>query len=70
MIDNILNKCNEPMRNICIVAGARPNFIKVAPIIRAIERVIGERRDVGYRLENTGGESPVGIFRRGYGCDD
>ena len=24
--------------NICIVAGARPNFIKVAPLIRAIER--------------------------------
>ena len=24
--------------NICIVAGARPNFIKVAPLIRVIER--------------------------------
>ena len=23
-------------KNICIVAGARPNFIKVAPVIRAI----------------------------------
>ena len=26
------------MRNICIFTGARPNFIKVAPLIRAIER--------------------------------
>jgi len=25
-------------RNICIVAGARPNFVKVAPLIRAIQR--------------------------------
>lgn len=24
------------MKKICIVAGARPNFIKVAPVIRAI----------------------------------
>jgi len=61
VIDNILNKCNEPMRNICIVAGARPNFIKVAPIIRAIERVIGERRDVGYRLVYTGADTDATI---------
>ena len=26
------------MKNICIVAGARPNFVKVAPLIRAIEK--------------------------------
>lgn len=26
------------MRNICIVVGARPNFVKVAPLIRAIEK--------------------------------
>ena len=49
------------MRNICIVAGARPNFIKVAPIIRAIERVIGERRDVGYRLVYTGADTDATI---------
>ena len=24
-------------KNICIVAGARPNFVKVAPLIRAIK---------------------------------
>ena len=27
--------------NICIVAGARPNFIKVAPLIRAIRKTEG-----------------------------
>ena len=25
-------------KNICIVAGARPNFVKVAPLIRAIQK--------------------------------
>ena len=25
-------------KNICIVAGARPNFVKVAPLIRAIKK--------------------------------
>lgn len=29
------------MKNICIVAGARPNFIKVAPLIRAIDNAQG-----------------------------
>lgn len=29
------------MKKICIVAGARPNFVKVAPLIRAIERTAG-----------------------------
>ena len=33
-------------QNICIFTGARPNFIKVAPIIRAIERT----PDMGYQL--------------------
>lgn len=27
------------MKKICLVVGARPNFVKVAPIIRAIERI-------------------------------
>ena len=27
-----------PKRNVCIVAGARPNFVKVAPLIRAIDK--------------------------------
>ena len=29
------------MKRICIVAGARPNFVKVAPLIRAIEATEG-----------------------------
>ncbi|MBQ8701395.1 MAG: UDP-N-acetyl glucosamine 2-epimerase [Prevotella sp.] len=39
--------------NICIVAGARPNFIKVAPLVRAIQRTEG----IGYQLVYTGAES-------------
>lgn len=38
------------MKKICIVAGARPNFIKVAPLIRAIEKT----DDICYRLVYTG----------------
>jgi len=29
------------MENICIMAGARPNFVKVAPLVRAINKVEG-----------------------------
>ena len=29
------------IQKICIFTGARPNFVKVAPIIRAIERAAG-----------------------------
>ena len=42
--------------NICIVAGARPNFIKVAPVIRAIENARSHGRDIGYTLVYTGAE--------------
>ena len=31
------------MKKICIVAGARPNFIKVAPVIRAIRNAQEKR---------------------------
>ena len=40
--------------NICIVAGARPNFIKVAPIMRAIENAKAHGRDVDYTLVYAG----------------
>ena len=43
--------------NICIVVGARPNFIKVAPIIRAIAKAHEEGRDISYKLVFTGGEN-------------
>jgi UDP-N-acetylglucosamine 2-epimerase len=39
---------------ITIVAGARPNFIKIAPIIKAIEKKQTEGANVSYRLVHTG----------------
>lgn len=39
---------------ITLVAGARPNFMKIAPIIHAIQRAQSERKDVDYRLVHTG----------------
>lgn len=36
------------MKNICIVAGARPNFVKVAPLIRAIEKAEGAKYELVY----------------------
>jgi len=39
---------------ITIVAGARPNFIKIAPIIKAIEKKQNEGADISYRLVHTG----------------
>ena len=35
-------------KNICIVAGARPNFVKVAPLIRAIEKAEGAEYELVY----------------------
>lgn len=43
--------------NICIVAGARPNFVKVAPILRAIDKAKAEGRDVECVLVYAGTES-------------
>ena len=37
-----------------IIAGARPNFMKIAPIIREIQRRRDEGADIGYRLIHTG----------------
>lgn len=39
---------------ITIVAGARPNFIKIAPIIKAIENKQNSGANVSYRLVHTG----------------
>ena len=39
---------------ITIVAGARPNFIKIAPIIKAIEKKQNEGATISFRLVHTG----------------
>ncbi len=39
---------------ITLVAGARPNFIKIAPIIKAIEKKQSEGANVSFRLVHTG----------------
>lgn len=37
-----------------IVAGARPNFMKIAPMIKAIEKYVAEGHSISYRLVHTG----------------
>lgn len=37
-----------------LIVGARPNFIKIAPIIKAINKVKITDRDISYRLVHTG----------------
>ena len=39
---------------ITLIAGARPNFMKVAPIIKAIKAAEAEGKDMHYRLVHTG----------------
>lgn len=43
-------------KNICIVAGARPNFIKVAPVIRAIVNAQKKGQSINYSLVYAGCE--------------
>ena len=42
------------MRHITLIAGARPNFMKIAPLIHAIQKVQQEGKDLQYRLVHTG----------------
>lgn len=42
------------MKHITIIAGARPNFIKIAPIIHAIHAIQNRGVDFSYRLIHTG----------------
>ncbi len=39
---------------ITLIAGARPNFVKIAPIIRAIQKAKKEGHTIDYRLVHTG----------------
>lgn len=50
---------------ICLVAGARPNFMKIAPIVRAAEKAISRGKDLKYEIVHTGqhfDDSMSGIF--------
>lgn len=40
--------------NVTIIAGARPNFMKIAPVIHAIQRAQTEGKKISYRLVHTG----------------
>ena len=42
------------MKRITIIAGARPNFMKIAPIIHAILDIQKQGHDLSYRLVHTG----------------
>ena len=42
------------MKKITIIAGARPNFMKIAPIIDAIKTAQASGNDINYRLVHTG----------------
>ncbi|MBO4620711.1 MAG: UDP-N-acetylglucosamine 2-epimerase (non-hydrolyzing) [Victivallales bacterium] len=37
-----------------IIAGARPNFMKIAPVIHAIQKAQGAGKDISFRLVHTG----------------
>lgn len=37
-----------------IIAGARPNFVKIAPLIHAIQKAVNEGHKLSYRLVHTG----------------
>ena len=42
------------MKKITLIAGARPNFMKIAPIIHAIKAAQQRGKEISYRLVHTG----------------
>lgn len=38
---------------ITIITGAHPNFMKIAPIIHAVEKAKGKGKNINYRLNNS-----------------
>lgn len=42
------------MENLTLIAGARPNFMKIAPIIHEFERLKTSGKNINYRLIHTG----------------
>ena len=53
----LCKKQKHNIMEICIVCGARPNFIKVAPLIRAIDKSQKEGHDIHCSLVYTGTET-------------
>jgi len=51
------------MRRVDIIAGARPNFMKVAPVIRAIEALRMGGSDLNWRLIHTGQHYDKGMSK-------
>jgi UDP-N-acetylglucosamine 2-epimerase (non-hydrolysing) len=45
---------NRKTMKLTIIAGARPNFMKIAPVIHAIGKVQKEGKQISYRLVHTG----------------
>ena len=42
------------MQHITLIAGARPNFMKIAPLIHAIQKAQSEGKSIDFRLVHTG----------------
>lgn len=42
------------MQHITLIAGARPNFMKIAPLIHAIQKAQSEGKNINFRLVHTG----------------
>lgn len=53
-MEDVSKDIKEKIMKITIVAGARPNFIKIASIIAEIEKAILEGFKLSYRLVHTG----------------
>jgi UDP-N-acetylglucosamine 2-epimerase (non-hydrolysing) len=53
---------------ITIIAGARPNFIKIAPLIKAIEKAIKDNQNISFRLVHTGQHYDHKMSAIGYSC--
>ena len=45
---------NRTLKKITLIAGARPNFMKIAPIIHAIQQAQRDGKEIDYRLVHTG----------------
>lgn len=53
LFNNYLFILNKKMK-ISIIAGARPNFMKIAPIVRAIDKAKEQGKTISYRVIYTG----------------